>query len=175
MSLFLKVELSWVELADQLGGRWFSSWFSQMGCLCLCSLKLTVELSSDQDGLTLPNWQAAGNNEQKPLCVWIFFLLSSSSIQTLDGCVGFTNTKRGELTGPPKRFEWLPWLPPRKVVIGPTKRSQVVLVGYRGFQVGVGGLRWSKPRTPRCSQVAQLGLRLNGWLGLVPPKEGSSW
>ena len=55
------------------------------------------------------------------------------------------------------------------------KRSQVVLVGYRGFQVGVGGLRWSKPRTPRCSQVAQLGLRLNGWLGLVPPKEGSSW
>ena len=105
----------------------------------------------------------------------VFESFSYSAVQAFKPCVGFTNTNQGELTGPPKRFEWLPWLPPRKVVIGPTKRSQVVLVGYRGFQVGVGGLRWSKPRTPRCSQVAQLGLRLNGWLGLVAPKEGSSW
>ena len=102
----------------------------------------------------------------------MFESFSHSAVQAFKPCVGFTNTKHGELTGPPKRFEWLPWLPPRKVVIGPKKRSQVVLDGYRGFQVGVGGLRWSKPRTPRCSQ---LGLRLNGWLGLVAPKEGSSW
>ena len=131
-------------------------------------------MNSDQGGLTRSLIGRLLATMNRSHCVFESF--SYSAVQAFKPCVGFTNTKREELTGPPKRFEWLPWLPPRKVVIGPKKKiSSGSSWFYRGFQVVVDGLRWSKPRTPRCSQVAQLGLRLNGWLRLVAPKEGSSW